>query len=245
MKEIRKIKLPKAIGFDLGETLIHYVGLPLNWQALYPEALARVSEACSHPVTDAEMKAGQGVLAHYNTRLYPRVEEVTAERILREVLTEWGLSTAADTNRIEDVFFGFFQQTYAVYPDTTAALKELRNAGIKIGVLTDVPYGMPRRFVDRDLVPIADNIDATLTSVEANCRKPHPSGYLALAQRLGSEPCDMVYVGNEEKDIIGANEAGLFSVLIDRNGSGTDFGQDKTISSLEELAQVWRFQLCC
>jgi|GEM_PF-4760658 len=33
------IRLPKAVSFDLGETLIHYVGLPLNWQGLYGQTL--------------------------------------------------------------------------------------------------------------------------------------------------------------------------------------------------------------
>ena len=43
----------KAIGFDLGKTLIHCAGLPLNWQSLYRQALTRVAEACGHPITEA------------------------------------------------------------------------------------------------------------------------------------------------------------------------------------------------
>jgi hypothetical protein len=30
----------KALAFDLGDTLVEYEGLPLSWEAHYPEALA-------------------------------------------------------------------------------------------------------------------------------------------------------------------------------------------------------------
>jgi len=228
----------KAIGFDLGETLIHYAGLPLNWQGLYGQALARVAEACGHPITEADIRVGEAILGRYNTRLHPRLQEVTAGHIFAEVLAAWGFPTVGGCDQVEDAFFGFFQQAYAAYPDTHPALQALQNQGIKVGVLTDAPYGMPRRFVERDLAPIAEHLDATLTSVEIGHRKPHPSGYLALAERLGVEPSDVAYVGNEEKDIVGANVAGMFSVLIDRTGSGADFGQKRTITSLRELAEL-------
>lgn len=232
------IILPKAIGFDLGETMIHYAGLPLNWQDLYPQALARVAEACGHTKTEADIRSGEGVLSRYNTRLHPRLQEVTAERVLREVLAAWGQPVVVSMDQVEDAFFGFFQQAYAVYPDTLPALQALQSQGVRVGVLTDAPYGMPRRFVERDLAPIAASVDQALTSVEVGHRKPHPSGYFALAERLGVAPSDMAYVGNEEKDIIGANGAGMFSVLIDRAGSGANFGQRRTITSLEELAEL-------
>lgn len=232
------IRLPKAVGFDLGETLIHYMGLPLNWQGLYGQALTRVAEACGHPITEADISAGGGVLSRYNTRLHPRLQEVTADRVLGEVLAAWGLPVVVGMDQAEDAFFGFFQQAYAVYPDTLPALQALQVQGVKVGVLTDAPYGMPRRFVERDLAPIAQYLDATFTSVEVGHRKPHPSGYLALAERLGVEAPDMVYVGNEEKDIVGANGAGMFSVLIDRMGGGADFGQKRRITSLGELIEL-------
>lgn len=224
-----------AVGFDLGETLVHYAGLPLSWQALYPQALVRVADACGHSITKTDLVLGETILAHYNTRLRPRLEEVKASRVLGEVLAAWEMSRAADMEQVEDAFFGFFQQTYAVYSDTLLALQEFRKREVKIGVLTDVPYGMPSRFVDRDLEPIASHIDLVLTSVEVGYRKPHSRGYLSLAEGLAVKPSTMIYIGNEEKDIVGANDEGLFSVLIDRAGNGANFGQKRTIASLSEL----------
>jgi len=226
---------PAAVGFDLGETLTHYAGLPLSWHTLYRAALARVAEACSRPLTDADVESGEQVLARYNTRLHPRLDEVASDQVIGDVLAAWGVAGVGGMGEVEDAFFGFFQQTYAVYPDAVPALQHLRGRGVRIGVLTDVPYGMPRRFVERDLGPIAPYVDVSLTSVEVGRRKPHPSGYLALAERLGVVPSRMAYVGNEEKDVVGANSAGMISVLIDRDGCGADYGQARTVTSLKNL----------
>lgn len=226
---------PAAVGFDLGETLARYAGLPLSWHTLYRAALVRVAEVCSRPLTDADIESGEQVLARYNTRLHPRLDEVASDQVLGDVLAAWGIAGVFGMDDVEDAFFGFFQQTYAVYPDAVPALQRLRGRGVRIGVLTDVPYGMPRRFVERDLGPIAQDVDVSLTSVEVGCRKPHPSGYLTLAEKLGVAPSRMAYVGNE-KDIVGANSAGMISVLIDRDGCGADYGQARTVASLKDLA---------
>ncbi len=36
----------RGVGFDLGETLIFYRDTPLNWAALYPDALRAAAGAC-------------------------------------------------------------------------------------------------------------------------------------------------------------------------------------------------------
>jgi putative hydrolase of the HAD superfamily len=41
----------RGVGFDLGETLIFYRDTPLNWAALYPEALRAAAEACGISAT--------------------------------------------------------------------------------------------------------------------------------------------------------------------------------------------------
>jgi putative hydrolase of the HAD superfamily len=70
-----------------------------------------------------------------------------------------------------------------VYPDTLPALESLRRHGYSLGVLTDVPYGMPKRFIEEDLAraDLLRLFDYVLTSTEAGRRKPHPGGLLQLA----------------------------------------------------------------
>ena len=51
-------------------------------------------------------------------------------------------------------------------------------------------------------------------------------------------PSEMLYVGDEQKDIVGANALGIVSVLIDRNGKSPNWGQKHTIQSLFDISQL-------
>jgi putative hydrolase of the HAD superfamily len=230
----------RGIGFDLGETLIFYRDTPLNWSSLYPRALASVAKACEASPDAGQLSAASQILARYNTRIVPRTCEITADEIFSQVLLSWELEPAGKLGIAIDSFFSFFQRQSCAYPDVVAELERLRERGVPLGILTDVPYGMPRDFVQRDLdrAGISGLFNVLLTSIEVGVRKPDPRGYLALAARLGIAPEEMLYVGNEAKDIIGARRAQFRSAFLDRNGSGANHGQDFTLSSLTGIAEL-------
>ena len=230
----------RAVGFDLGETLLFYRDAPLNWASLYPSALSAVAGACRMTPSAAQFEAAREILIRHNTRIVPRTREVPAETVMSLILRSWDLDPSAYCDRAIESFFTFFQQQLCCYPDSVPTLTLLRERGFKTGILTDVPYGMPRAFVQRDLerTGISTLIDTVLTSVESGVRKPETGGYLALAERLGVQPHEMLYVGNEPKDVIGANHAGLHSVLLDREGTGGQHGQHFTLSTLSGLDRL-------
>ena len=228
-----------AIGIDLGETLIHYGNAPLSWQSLYPAALRSVAAACGRHLSDEQIVRGASVLEHYDTRLRPRTEEVTAEEIFGRLLDAWRWPASVSLERVIGSFFDYFQNDVACYDDTVPVLAELRRRGLRIGVLTDVPYGMIRARVARDL-EAADSlgrfVDVLLTSADVGHRKPAPMGYLRLAEALGVTLGEMWFVGNENKDVEGANAAGSFSVLIDRQETNTGASVAKArITGLRQL----------
>ena len=109
---------------------------------------------------------------------------------------------------------------------------------MKLGVLTDVAYGMDNVFSLRDIANIKKFFDVVLTSVDVGYRKPNPAGFTALLRAFDASPPQMIYVGDEKKDIAGANALGIVSVLIDRKGASPDFGQKYTIQSLMELEEI-------
>lgn len=230
----------RAVGFDLGETLLTYADTPLSWATLYPAALRQVAESCGVPLTDERLEAGVGWLTQFNTRIHPRREEVSAETIFTRLLTLWGVAPAPYLSAALAAFFGFFQQRLQTYPETAAVLAQLRTRGIRYGVLTDVPYGMPRAFVQRDLAAarLDHAVDVLLTSGEVGWRKPEPAGFHALARELDVESPALWFVGNEEKDIAGALAAGAVAVLIDREGKGPRWGQHHTLRDLRELGAL-------
>jgi putative hydrolase of the HAD superfamily len=236
------MKRSVAVGFDLGDTLCEYAGVPLNWEREYPAALAAVARACALDLSEARLRGGCQLLARYNTRLTPRPQEreYSAELVFQELLQEWGAPPDALARCIA-TFFAHFRQTLRVFPDTLVALASLQKMGVESAVLTDVPYGMPKDFVLSDLaavgLPFSD--ERVITSTEVGHRKPHLAGFALLARRLGV-PCDrLVYVGNERKDVAGGNAAGCRTVLLWRSSDEPPgWGQTAVVRSLAELHRL-------
>lgn len=132
----------------------------------------------------------------------------------------------------------FFLADAEPYPEAIDTMKKLKQYGIKIGVLTDVAYGMDNVFSLEDISVLSDLIDVAITSVDVGYRKPNSAGYLKLLDSLGIYPNDMIFIGDEEKDIIGAKKLGIVSALINRSKEIKDFGQDYTLESLSGIFSI-------
>jgi putative hydrolase of the HAD superfamily len=225
-----------AIGFDLGDTLIRYEGVPQSWSRRYREAIAVAAASSGHRPSEIETGRAVAVLERYNTRLAPRVQEVCEREIFGEVTVALGFP-AGDCRMVADAFFNFYRRQVTAYPETIATLRQLKCLGVEVGVLTDVPYGMERTRVEADLAAVGIDglVSVLLTSVEVGARKPAPVGFARLASDLGVEIGDLIYIGNEEKDIEGANGAGARSVLIDREELRPGWGAWAHVKRLDEI----------
>lgn len=225
----------KAVGFDVGHTLIKYNN-PLNWQALYRPALENVAQVCGITLSEEMLRDAMEILLKYNTRVNHREYEVTSNLIFGEILEKWSL--ALDIETVKEGFYNFFKANACPYPEAIETLAWLRQAGLKTGVLTDVAYGMDNRFSLQEIVALSDYLDIVLTSVDVGYRKPSNVGFLKLLEHFQVQPGEMMYVGDEEKDILGAARLGIVSVLINRSGTPKEFHQDYTINSLSEILNI-------
>lgn len=228
----------KAIGFDLGRTLVGDENIPLSWKSLYKEALIDALLKCNVNVDDNKIAIGEEVLLKYNTRTNYREIEVSSDVIFSEILVRWELNTEIYLATVKEAFFSYFQRNVKLYEDTTSTLKSLKERGIKIGILTDVPYGMDKNLVLIDIDKFKEYVDIVLTSVEVGYRKPNKQGFIQLSKELVVDSNEMIYVGDEEKDIIGANSLGIYSVLINRTNNDIKYGQKNTIKKLSELLDI-------
>jgi putative hydrolase of the HAD superfamily len=227
----------KAVAFDLGDTLIEYEGLPLSWEAHYESAIRSLARFIGATISDDQMDAAKEVLRKYNTRLHPRTKEVVFGTILSELLPTMGTGYAGDVDDAAVAFFSVFRQRVRCFPDTEPGLTALRQDGVRIGVLTDVPYGMPFRLVREDMriSGVLGLIDVVITSVEAGVRKPHCGGLELLASRLQCSAPEMIFVGNEKKDVEAALAFGCEAVLLNREQAAPNWRQHRAISTLAEL----------
>lgn len=100
----------------------------------------------------------------------------------------------------------------AAWPGLREILVGLRSTGRPLGVFSD--YDPDRKL---EALGVRDLFDVTLaaTDAEVNRFKPDPRGFIVGAERLGVDPCDVLYVGDRaEVDGAGATAAGMASVII-------------------------------
>ena len=96
---------------------------------------------------------------------------------------------------------------------------------------------MSRDLVLKDVAAagLRERVDVLMTSCDAGYRKPSPCTLEAVAAAFHCDPEQMVYVGNERKDIEAALAFGCEAVLLDRVGARPNWGQHRTISTLTDL----------
>jgi putative hydrolase of the HAD superfamily len=230
--------VPQAIGFDLGNTLVEYPGVPLSWETLYPAALADAAAACGQVLAEDGLATAVATLRRFNTRLYPREHEVSSQVIFAEILAKWGLPENR-TDAAAQAFFAHFNRTAVLFPDVLPALSALRERGLRLGILTDLPYGMDSALAVAQIAPIRHLIDSVVTSTGIGFRKPSPVGYLRMCQELNVLPARTWFVGDEPKDCAGAVRAGLHPILLSRSRCGESAVEAQVPGSARPPDQAW------
>jgi putative hydrolase of the HAD superfamily len=110
-------------------------------------------------------------------------------------------------------------ENFELYEDVIPVLEELRNAGLKLGLVTNSSRDV-REFAQHHAL----GVDATIGSLEHGKTKPHASIFAALLDLLGVAPAEAAMVGDTvEDDIEGALALGMRAVLVDRLGRRPDF----------------------
>jgi putative hydrolase of the HAD superfamily len=226
----------KAVGFDIGHTLIYYNN-PLNWSSLYRPALEQVLRDCGIACSGWKIESAISILTKYNTRVNYRETEISSDILFGEIFDAWSEEHSC-FNKAKESFYGFFQADAVPFGEAEAVLSKLKSLKLKIGALTDVAYGMDNCFSLKDIEPISQYIDVVLTSRDVGFRKPNGAGFRMLLEALNVRPDEVLYVGDEEKDVVGANKLGIGSVLINRGNEEIDFGQKYTVRSLEEVVSI-------
>ena len=226
----------KAVIFDIGQTLVQYKN-PLNWSKLYRPAFQYVADQCGYHFSEDQYLHAGNVLTKYNTRINPRIHEVTSAQIFTEILNGMDLPRE-DIEQVKNHFFSYFRQDVSLYPEVEETLKTLTEKKILAGTLSDVAYGMDNVYALEDIDAIRKYIDYPFTSNDVGFRKPRTRGLEMLAEKMQINISEMIFVGDEEKDIICANDAGAYSVLINRDSVIKSYGQDKEIHSLAEVLSI-------
>lgn len=120
---------------------------------------------------------------------------------------------------------------FFAYPDTIPTLRALRNAGIRLVVVSNWDWSLHERLAETGLTPL---LDGALASAEVGVAKPDPAIFAAALRIAGAAAEDTWHVGDTPAaDVEGARAAGLTPVYIARDGGTLD--GVRTVRSLREL----------
>ena len=227
----------QAVVFDIGRTLVSYKK-PMNWSKLYRPAFEQIAEIYHYHFTEEHYQNVGNVLTKYNTRINPRDYEVSSAQIFTEILQGAELNLE-DLEQVKESFYAYFRRDCSLFPEVEQTLKTLSGKGIKLATLSDVAYGMDNVYALEDIEPVIKYIEYPFTSNDTGYRKPSAKGLEILCEKMQTDMQEIVFVGDEEKDMVCAGKAGAYGVLINRDGTPKDYGQARTIHSLTELLPLF------
>jgi 2-haloalkanoic acid dehalogenase type II len=167
------MKRPSIISFDCYGTLV-------DWESGITEAF--VQAAASYGIT---IDPGT-VIVHYAEA--EAAVEAGGYRSYREVLTECALQVAQRLGwqlpRNEASFLVESLPSWRAFPDTNAALRQLREEGMHLAILSNTDRDLlaaSRRHLDVDF-------DFVVTAEDVRSYKPEAGHFLAARERIGSQP---------------------------------------------------------
>jgi putative hydrolase of the HAD superfamily len=119
-----------------------------------------------------------------------------------------------------------------------STLDELRLAGWRIGLVSNVTSETPDRWRESKLPPY---FDAVAFSSELGVAKPDPGIYLAACKQLAVPPTECVYLGDGADDeLAGAAALGMYPVRTTEHADSDPSWTGPTIGSLAELPALLR-----
>lgn len=107
-----------------------------------------------------------------------------------------------------------YTQFVGAFPDARPALRWARQAGYRIGVLSN--FSLASLDASLRAAGLADEIDAACAATVIGAAKPHPAAYRSIAAALGVAPGECLFFDDELLCVEGAIAAGMRGYLVDR-----------------------------
>ena len=235
--------LPKAILFDLDETIISFG----SRQQILQEVIEEFATTFA-PVTPEE--ASQALEAGFREFWSDEARAAIWRKNLaagRVIAVETGFARLRErAPALTPVFAETFGQRFHVYreeqakffPGAVETIGAFRRLGVKLALVTNGAAAPQRAKVERfKLAPLFDHVQI---EGEAGFGKPEEQAYLHAMQVLGVQAHETWMVGdNLEWEVVAPQRLGIFAIWHDHLGEGLPIGSlikpDRIIRTIAEL----------
>ncbi|MGS2615723.1 HAD family hydrolase [Micromonospora sp. LZ34] len=169
------------------------------------------------------------------TRVPPRLAELWADRDLyphahRGAYTGLAELVDAGIDGFADALYErvLVPEGWVPYPDTRPTLDALREAGVRVAVVSNIGFDIRPHF---EAWGLADLVDAFVLSYEVGRCKPDPGIFLRACGMLGVDPEQALMVGDTPTDA-GAVRAGCAVLVL----PAADAGRENGLGAVLDLA---------
>ncbi len=213
----------KGVIFDLDNTLVNFVEAKLK--------------ACEEVVEYLEKGDAEELFLHFiNGR-----HDIEDPENIKDYLEKNGGYDEDVFERCSKIYRSAKVENIELYPGVKEVLDELRERGLKIGLVTDAGRsdGMDRL----EKVGLLDSFDTIVTFGESGRKKPDPRPFLHCLEKMGLDPEEVVLVGDSlDRDVVPGKELGMLTVHAkygDKNyDEEREVEADHSISEVDELMDV-------
>jgi putative hydrolase of the HAD superfamily len=232
----------RGVLFDLGNTLAAYY---------HAEAFGPVLEACVRNVLDELSRHGRaGIGFEQALDAACAQNQEAADFRVRPLAPRLAAIFAVDvheTQLLAALSTAFLEPIFALgrrFDDTLPVLARLKAAGVRTGIVSNSPWGSSAQHWRRELqrLQLVDAVDVTVFCGDVGWRKPARIIFERATQLLGVSADRCCFVGDDPRwDAEGAANAGMRSILLDRDGRYTQTRWPRA-RTLEEVVERLRIR---
>lgn len=114
----------------------------------------------------------------------------------------------------------YIEESEGIFEEVEHTLKKLKDKGMKLSILTDTEHTSEKVRDRLEKWGINKFIDEVITSKDIGHVKPEREAYQKVAERLGINNEELVFVGHDEDELEGANNAGIECIVYNSKSKG-------------------------
>ncbi len=121
------------------------------------------------------------------------------------------------------------------YPDARPALEAAKNAGLKVGVLSNFSFASLHEALTA--VGLGDLVDTAVSSTAIGVAKPDPAAYKYILEALQVSAAASLFFDNKRSHIEGAQALGMQAYLVDRKRTAHNL-EEGVVCNLTAVSQL-------
>ena len=136
---------------------------------------------------------------------------VDREEWYQSLIDKWHWSDAQSKTVLANHYDNRFGDCCVIFKNTVPLLKELKERGLIVGIITNGPSYLQNHKLDQS--GLRKYCDITVVSGDVGVHKPDPALFKYTADKLGLKTEECVYVGDHPiNDIQGALDSGMNAI---------------------------------